>query len=561
MKQALFGSRLGFGAGKKGEYYYSQGMSRGQFGPALGYSIVKRKDSTDISGLGNIKFFAQAGTKVYAQDDAGKLYSETTPGALDFSTAIRSPGGNGSGMIGDQKGRLIYSNGSSNNQLGLYDLTAGPPAFTDGFILSIESWQHPLDLYEDLIIYGNKWKVGIIDSADISNAAAFTLPAAFTVDCLRSGKTGVLIGANLNYDGYLILWNPFQAERAIAPWLKTTGRVLSIRAYGSNWVVVTTKEIILTNGYSSKTLFSFLDDPLGFALWNVNPDGTLIVNDKLIILQQKQTTQQLSEFGRMKPGVYVFDLRTRTFEYAPVNTMNTISVSPLAIFATSSYSKSIVLGFADAALSKNYISTLDSSPPATGVLISEVVGADVPTDKDVDSVSLNLGLRTETADAQVLTFNVSVKLYDFTRPLWGKQVTNASAAAANQIRVDGSDATRYRAQVGDEVTVLSGNNAGEIRHITAIDHEGLSNETWTMNSGFSNSTGSDVPLNVQPFKLISKKALSSEDELGDLFFNAKNRPSGQKFLVKVVFDGNSSARPEIHPSILAYEDQGVTSKQ
>jgi hypothetical protein len=560
-KTIPFGNVYGFGnnrsirrLGKRFiiiESYYSQGMRKSMFGITPVYVVSKVKSSDDISGLGNIKYFAQMGIYLYAQDDVGKVYKEATAGQLDFGAAVHSPGGNGSGMIGDQKGRLLYANGATNANLGMYDGST----WTDSW-QSLQSWQHPMDLYEDLVVIGNKNNVAVLFTDDSFNASALGMPSSVAVSAVRTGQKGILIGANLGYDGILILWDG-NATRSLAPWIWTRGQVLSIERYHTGWLVVTQKEILFTNGYTTTVLFEFIDSPFSFSNWVVNPQGTLVVNDKLIILQQEQITQQTSEFGRMKPGVYIFDIGMKTFEFAPVHTQNTITVIPQAIFMTKSYSQSIVLGYTDVALSKNYISTLGTSGPSTALYISESVASGA-TEKSAEMVALNFGVSTEKADAQPLTFTVSAKVYNFKRPLWSRQVTTASTGSKSTVRVDATAANMNQAKAGDEVTILQGLNAGQIRHITSIANPGASNETWTLDSDLPNVSEVGIWMNVQPFVLLDKKqTFTSLAEMRKVVFNASTSVTGKEFLVKVVFEDMSGVQPEMHDSLFQYQDLGI----
>src|SRR5205085_50637 len=217
----------------------------------------KRKDSTDISGLGAVKYFAKASLYNFAQDDNGKIYKEATPGAYDFALA-RTPGvtSNGAGLLGDQKGRLLYA---GNTDLGMYDMTT----WTDSWKGSLRSWQHPMDTYEDSVVMGNKTSFALLASDDSFNPDAFTLPSSFTADAVKSGVNGILLGANYLYQGVLMLWN-LTTTRAIAPWKYTKGQILAIERYGSNWIVITQREILLTNGYTTSRLLGLLDDNFSF---------------------------------------------------------------------------------------------------------------------------------------------------------------------------------------------------------------------------------------------------------------------------------------------------------
>lgn len=534
-------------------HYYSQGFFKSEFGAALLYSIVKRKDSTDISGLGAIKYFAKAGIYNFAQDDSGKIYKEATPGAFDFSN-VRSPSSsNGAGLIGDQKGRLLYA---GNTDLGMYDLTT----WTDSWKSSLNSWQHPMDTYEDSVVIGNKTSFALLASDDSFNADAFTLPSSFTADAVKSGVNGILLGANFLYQGVLMLWNLI-TDRSIAPWHYTKGQILAIERYGANWIVLTQREVLLTDGYSYKRLFGLLDDNFsfnGYETSTISPQRILVVNDTLVLLNTTRSSVMSYEFGRMKPGVYMIDIPTGYWNFIPVSTLNTISVDLYAAFADNSSDQRILIGYRDNQLSKSYIGTLSNTSATVAQFDSEELGSG-PNQKTAEAVVLNIGLNSGIVDPTTLTFNVAVKIYNFKRQLWGKNVTNATAAAADKIRVDGTSTSNYKAQVGDEITVLAGPNAGQIRHILSIANNAASNETWTLDSALSNITGSSIYLNVQPFKLVEKKTFSSLTELKSLYFDVKNKTKGRKYLVKVVVDGVSSLQLELKESLFIYNDLGYES--
>jgi hypothetical protein len=534
------------------EYYFSQGMQHSLFGLSTGYQIAKAVDSVDISGLGTIKWFADTGGKVYGVADDGKIYYEQDPGIADWAL-IRSPGAGyaGQGLVGDQKGRLLYFGATVIGNLN-GDPTV-PGNWTDSWKTGLTSYAHPADTYEDMVLFGNKSTVGLIDSADNVNLSAFTLPSAMTVDCLRSGKTGILIGANLGNRGALILWNT-QTDRSIA-WIWTNSNIQSIERTDSGWIVITQKKILLTNGYTVRELFPILDDPLGFTTYTVAPQGTQVINNKLFILNQYSS---LNPNARVKAGLYLFDLTTALFEFVPVSTMNTYSVVPLAIYAPKTSTQEVFISYSDNFLSKKYIGKFSVFSGANGVYIPEILADSSPTEKTVEAVVVNLSPGAVRSDVQPLTFTISVKVYTFKRQLWNLNITNAAAAAGNQIRVDGRPGSRNAARIGDEVTVLEGLNAGKVGHITAIANQGLVNETWTLDTTFANNTENAVSLTVQPFQLIEKKTITAAADIPELYFNGKNNPRGKKFLVKILIE-NASVQLEVHRSLFLVDDLGLTT--
>jgi|GEM_PF-6935718 len=517
-------------------------MQKTLWGLMTGFGIAKIKDSSDISGLGTIQWFADAGGAVYGVNANGKIFKESFPAAADWALD-HTPAGtfNGQGLIGDQKGRLLYIGDTA-----IGKLDAG--TYTDAFKTGLNSYSvHPADTYMDMVLIGNKSAVALLDNADNLNTAAFTLPSSMTVDCLKTGKQGVLIGANLGYRGALILWDA-QADRSITPWIWTNGKVLSIERTDTGWIVVTQKEILLTNGYTTQKLFALLDDPLGSGQWNVGPQGAMVLNGKLFLCSQYGN-------NRAPAGLFVIELATQLFEFAP---MSAYGAAPVAIYAPKSTLQEIVLSYSDSFASKTYIGVVSTTSISPSVYIPEVL-ASSSSDKAAEAAILNISLSSIKSGVQAITFNVALKIYSFTRALYGVSQTSGLAAAANQLPVDGTNAGFRRARVGDEVTILQGVNAGSIRHIASIANSGASNEVWTLDSALSAPTEANVSLSVQPFLLVETKSVLAASEIPPLFFDIKNKYRGKKFLLKIVIDGMTNAQVEINRSDFVYDDLGYAT--
>ncbi len=542
IKRLSFGNNGGFGEGEKfNEYYFSQGMQKTPWGLMTGYGIGQVHDSVSMSGLGTITWFADASGAVYGVNTLGTIFMETFPASAVW-TLDHTPVGsyNGSGLIGDGKGRLLYFGAT---EIGKKD----GATYTDGWKTGLTSYAaHPADNYQGMVAFGNKSTVGLIDSADNVNLSAFTLPTSMTVDCLKAGKTGILIGANLGYNGALILWDA-QADRAVTPWHWTKGKVLSIVRVDAGWIVITQKEILITNGYNVQSLFSLLDDPLSFSEYIVGPQGTLVINDKLFICSQGGTI-------RVPAGLHVFNLKTSLFEYIP---MSAYGASPVAIYAPKSALQEVAISYTDSFLAKTYLGALTTTSVSKGVFVSEVL-ANSSTEKFAEAAILNLALSSMKTGVQAITFDISLKIYSFNRALHGRSITSGVAASASVLPVDGTNNGFRHPRVGDEVTILQGVNAGQIRHITAIANQGLSNEVWTLDSALGAATEANVSLAVQPFQLVEKKTVTADDEIPQLYFNIKNRTRGKKFLLKVVIENMTNAQIELQRSDFVYQDNGYT---
>jgi hypothetical protein len=540
-----------------GTHYYSQGFTPSLFGMGTMYSIVNKANSGVITGMGNIKNYALANGAMYAQDDNGNILKETTPGAYDFAIA-RSPGGNGAGLLGDQKGRLIYA---QNAAIGKYD-----GSWSDSW-QSVNSGVHPMDTYEDLIVIGNMSSVAVIFSDDSFNGAALSLPSGMTVTAVKSGPTGILIGANFGYQGAIILWDG-NALRAKTPWKWFKGQILSIEKYGEVWIVKTQRGVFETNGYTVKQIFGVFDDPLSFKGYDnslVLPQQMTVVNDIIIFSITSVNGGPTYEFGKMKPGIYLYSLSRHAWNYIPVGTGSTISLNIFSVFTDINYNNRILIGYRDVKAGVNYIATLINTPPTRATFVSEVIGIGRPhyqrvffgpTDKTAEACVLNLQPLNSMIDPATLTFNVALKVYNFKRQLWGKAITNNSVSPNNIIRVDGTSSANYDAQIGDEVTILQGTNAGQVAHITAIANDGASNEAWTLDTTLTGQTENNIYVQVQPYVLVKKQTFTGLTSLKNIFWSI-NSVKGKQFLAKFVLDGmGSNLAVELMTSYFVFNDIG-----
>jgi hypothetical protein len=612
----------GFGTGDApGEYYYSQGMNRSQFGIMPGWSILADATSATVSMLGLVNWFTQGkvlGTSyVYAVDDSGDIY-RTPVGSITWSF-IYDPAtdSQGNGLIFDQKNRLLYA---GQRYLGMYDGTAdyttGTVSVTNGsatvtgsgttftsamvgkrfritgentfytvatFVSATEitlstsytgttgsgknytiytawtdQWKdfgasnettdfRPHDTYEDWVLLGNKNKVAVLNVTDDSfNSAGFTFPDGYNVRVIKSGRTGALLGANINNRGVLALWDA-QSPRSIAPWIWLNSNVKSAVPVEGGWIVITSSAIYFTNGYSLQTILDrFLDHSrTGNAITvALIPQGAELLGETLAFWGTN------SDWNRNKVGIYLLHLPTRLFEFAPVHNGALFDISAGAIFYDNNYS--IHVSYVTNNPFVKTIGRLFNSTPSTAQYILKC-GDDNTNDKIAEAVKLNLGIKTPTTAVANLTFNVTVKLYNFRRMLWVRAQTNAASTVENKLKING---TIFRAQVGDEVTVLTGANAGQIRHITAIANQGTSTEEWTLDSNLPNLTEDTAELNVMPFQLVKKHTVTNVSELKELFFNVKNRIKGKKYLLKILFE-NMTVTPELHEVQFIYDDLGI----
>jgi hypothetical protein len=542
-----------------GTDFYSQGFIPSLFGVSTMYSMIPGQSSASIPGLGSVQHMVIWNGYLVVQDDSGKIWKETTRGAYDFVN-VRSPGGNGAGLMADQYGNLYYACGTTNNQLGVYDGTTWNDTFQ-----SLSPTQHPMTWYEDLILVADSYNVDCLFSDSSWSNDAFSLPSEMTITAIKAGPTGILIGANLGSQGAIILWDG-NSLRSKVPWKWVQGQILAIDNYGENWIVKTQRGVYITNGTTVSELFGVFDDPLSFNNYDnvaVLPQQMALVND-ILIFSITTTTNNVAQYGKMKPGVYLYLIARKTWAYIPVPSGQTFNLYVNAILVDTAQNR-ICVAYSSGGV--NYVATLAAKPPVNAQFISEELGLGRikyqrlyfgPTDKTVEAVILNLALLNSATQATAISFSVSVKVYNFKRQLWGHAVTSGNASAYNQVIIDATIAGTFDAQVGDEVTVLEGNNAGYIAHITTIANDGASNETWTLDTGFPNMTLEGVNVQVQPFILVKRQSFTSLEQLKNIFFSV-NSIKGKQFLIKVVFDSiQTGLALELLTSYWVFNDLGAT---
>ncbi len=534
LKLEQLDSFLGFGEGESlSEYYFSVGMRHIRGGIEPGWRVVKSSDSSTVStgsGYGLVQEFTErlesSVVYNYAVDENGIIAK--VQALLNTWTRIHIPGtsSSGNGLITDHSSsqRLIYI---QDEWVGSYDGIVWYDTFMDlGWSLTIK--KSP-DIYEDWVVIPNGSTVALLNITDDSkNYAAFTFPANFECTTARSGANGVLLGANFNNQGVLVLWD-CQLDRSLAPWLWLNGTFAGISKYNGIWVVATNREIILTNGYSILKTYPIPDiGDIAVDFGPTIPSGMKVDENKLFI------GASTIALNRRKKGIFVLDLITGLWEFAPLSDGNLYSNSTTgAIFINSKHRRLVSHGDSFISPNQDYIGRIRDAGSNSHFIIKG--GSRNNKKKKAEALILNLGIPLrETTTADNLNWNIIVKLYNFDRVLWGSAQAKIASTDKGKITINDT-VYNLNAQVGDEVTVLEGLNAGEIRHIVSMTGAGTATEVWTLDSDFSELTESGAWLNVSPFKKVGGKTVTTFRVHNDrLFIPIKKSIIGRKFLIKVI---------------------------
>jgi len=583
------------------ECFYSQGITKSDNGIITGLSSIKIKDNVDLPTLSLIQWMTQGiydnVMQVYGIDYGGNIYR--APLGTNWALLYQSSQNIGLGHNGlkiDQKGRLIYVGW---RYIGMYDgtadyvegtvsvtcysavVTGSGTNFVAGMvgkrfrvtgsnvfytIQSVDSttqitltttyaeasgsgksytifdkwtdnWKDlgaeyliskPIETYEDWTLIGYNNKIALINTTDDSfTLDGFTMPSSFVINNIKSGKTGVLVGANFNNQSIVALWDCY-SDRSIAPWIWLNSPIKSIVKYNGNWIVITSNGIYLTNGYTITTIKerfvnSFIKQDL---LSSLLPQGADVLGDKLMFFPAEGYTKD-------KFGVFILDIVNKKFEFSAVSNKVTYNGESGVIFIDSNLR--IHLSYGTTIPSRYVAAILTNDTPTKAQYIVESGRGD--NKKIAHGINLNIAPSSYEYEKKNLTFNLSAKIYNFERPLWGFAKQKQIGTELNKITINGvTDDGHCLARVGDEVTILEGANAGEIRHITAISGSGTDPEVWTLDSNLPYVMELNAKVGVSPFEFIKKYTYSSLTEFKEVYFNIQNKTKGKKFLLKFTLD-------------------------
>ena len=405
------------------------------------------------------------------------------------------------------------------------------------------SWATPFNFEGDLLIPRKNvlCRLNADGSFNDESDFAFELPEGMYIRCAAPGANKILLGAEIykSSRSYLVLWDNFSI-RSIAPWIPLKSKVQAIKSYNGGWIVITQREILFTDGYSIQVLSEGIDPRLGENSFSLTPYGLQIVGDRAI------TANQIGGYTRKRSGIYIFDIPKRTFQYlAPLGT-HTYNATPYALFLDTA--QKLHLSVETVLPAKKHLSLIKETTPSSATLITNPLAV-TGNGKYAEGVKLDLAT---LEGGETITATVAVKLAAVNRRLWGIQKAKIAGSLTTQITVDGT--ALGDVNVGDEVTIMEGANAGLVRHITAITSEGAATEVWTLDEALTSNIEQDAYINLSPFRKVGKKSITSATALRDMYFNVQNKYKGKEFLVKIVFS-NLSVPIEVPSAAVVSEEQ------
>jgi hypothetical protein len=417
-----------------------------------------------------------------------------------------------------------------------------------------------MDLYEDWVVITNKNSLAMLNVTDDSfTNQGLALPSGYTAVTARAGTSGILVGVNVNARGAAFLWDAY-SNGSIAPWIWFNANVLAIVPTNEGYLgyyVITSRGIYQTNGYIVTPIYEMLpDDKLTFSriVGALTPNSVTLIGKYLIFFGG-------GGFNRQRQGLYMFNIETRCFEFCPVSNNAQYNISQGGIFFDSAFN--VHLSYHSIHPNTIAIAQLLNAPPSSAYYITEPKGlGDGKTsfagnEKTADAAKFTILENIRDNNVGNNTYSLALKVYNFQRSLWSYAQTVSGTADTTHITIGGTiQSGNPVAQVGDEVTILEGVNAGQVTHITAIANQGTSAETWTVNT-LPHTTETDVFVSVSPFKLVETFNFTNLTQLRDVYFDIKSKYKGKRFLLKLLFTNINNTELDITDGQFIYNDQGL----
>lgn len=446
---------------------------------------------------------------------------------------------------------------SSATNINLHSLITLPTGSYTAYVLSSwdDRWKDfgssvtgnvPCETYEDTVLFGRGNNITTLnittDTITTDASPAFNLPSGFSIEHIHKGSNGILIGCNFQTKGVVMLWDNF-SDRSIAPWIDLPDRLLSVSKYGGNWILITTREIFITNGYSLTSIKDkFLDSELDQISMTEVPQNSLVIEDDLYF------PMDYANIGKRRAGLYKMNLTSKLFEFYPREDFDQYNFRNHAIFYVVGFGR-IYTGCT------NSLDIVQSAGiPTNAVLITNPVG-EGETKKIAKQIKINVReVLTYNSINLTKSFKIIAKIYPMKKQMSRYAQVKTTQTLANKIVVD---ETIFRsAVVGEEVEFIEGNNAGYSRNITAITGSGTNTATYTLDRDLPalSATGANILLTA--FELIKVKTYTTAEELEEVLFDIKNAPKGRHFMIKIEFE-DLTIPLELPPISFLYDDLGI----
>lgn len=421
----------------------------------------------------------------------------------------------------------------------------------------------PMDIYEDTVIFGRGNVITtlnvVTDTATTDASPSLDLPDGYSIDHIVSNSNGILIAGNVRGKGFAFLWDNY-SDRSIAPWIWLDESVKSVCKNGSNWIIITSRSIYLTNGYSTSIITSeFLNSSVSAFITNT-PRNSIVIDNYLIF-------GGLGGGGVVRSVLYRMNLSTKLVEALPLSSLNQ-GTATFAGFEFNTDPNRLFIGL-NGVINGNgvYFAIFEGAPECSTYISSEVGQGDNQKIATRLKVKVRPNIKSTSNHPSSFSFKISAKIADAKQTLYRRSQVkqDGSVGSEDVITVNNGSGSFFTPKVGYEIEFIgdsnSDNNAGYSRNVTGVTGAGTATEVITVDSDFPDISKQNQTIIITPFQLISRKTINTSTtygEIEEMIFEIKDKIKSHKFLIKIDIEDNTSGVPlEIFQMAFVYDDLGV----
>lgn len=399
-------------------------------------------------------------------------------------------------------------------------------------------WVKQIKLYGDLYYFTNGNYLGQILGDESAVDKDFKqLPAKHQAIALSVNNAKILVSANINGKGSLLLWDGYSDG-----WnniIKTDAPVNSLVEYNSGWIYVLKGIVYYTDGWQVQRLYS-LNQTRNIPSQSLTPasHNGLVISDGFLYVANNRGDTNLLE-----AGVYVIDLNNVNNGFSLIKVMGSSRTTnyPYSIFINNRFTDTISIEVGgDSGVSS--INPLDYG--ANYQDKSLIMSIPLPDQMKISGIGLNLSRYLKNLDQDINYANlrkIGVSIGDGDRGL----INFAQVGIGNTKSLVINGLAYINNEIGDEVYISDTGSStySERTFITNITGKGTSAENWSISPDLS-----DAPINGTNLKMIRVKSLGIKtvdynDLKDEIFFFTPNALMTNKLFIEIVFYSGANSMP------------------
>lgn len=399
-------------------------------------------------------------------------------------------------------------------------------------------WVKQIKLYGDLYYFTNGNYLGQILGDESAVDKDFKqLPAKHQAVALSVNNAKILVSANINGRGSLLLWDGYSDG-----WnniIKTDSPVSSLVEYNSGWIYVLKGVVYYTDGWQVQRLYS-LNQTRNIPSQSLNPvshNGMVISDGYLYIVNNSSDTNLL------EAGVYVINLNNVNNGFSLIKVMGSSRTTsyPYSIFINNRFTNTTTIEVG----CDNGVSSIN--PLDYGASYQDkslIMSIPLPDQMKITGIGLNLSRYLKNLDQDINFANsrkIGVSIGDGDRGL----INYSQVGTGNTKSLVMNGLVWINNEIGDEIYVsdTGSNTYSERTFITDITGKGTSSEILSISPDLSDAPTNGTNLKMIRVKSLGVKTINYNELKDEVFFFTPNSLMTNKLFLEIVFYSGANSMP------------------